>query len=216
MTRRPTPGGPADAATPVRRTLRCGVLILVRHGQTQANARGLFLGRSDPPLTPVGQAQAQVLARTLPSPARVVSSPLQRAVQTATAFGRAVQLDERWIEMDYGSLDGSPVSSVPDDVRRRWHRDAAFAPGDGEPLTSVARRVRAACDELIDEARVGDVLVVSHVSPIKAAVAWALGVAEIVAWRMWLDDAAVCRIRIDPDGAVLAGFNETVAARQAP
>lgn len=42
--------------------------------------------------------------------------------------------------------------------------------------------------------------------------AWALGVEDIVAWRMWLDDAAVCRIRIDDDSPRLTAFNEVAVA----
>jgi broad specificity phosphatase PhoE len=44
------------------------------------------------------------------------------------------------------------------------------------------------------------VVVVSHVSPIKAAVTWALGVGDEVGWRMFLADAGVCRI--DTSGSV--------------
>lgn len=196
--------------------LPCGVLILVRHGQTQANASGLLLGRADPPLTAVGRQQAQALAGVLPRPARVVSSPLRRATETAREFGLDVEVDERWIEMDYGALDGEPATAVPVDVYERWHADPHFVPAGGEPLAAVGRRVRAACDELVDEARAGDVVVVSHVSPIKAAVAWALGVEDIVGWRMWLDDAAVCRIRIDDDSPRLTAFNDVAIVPQPP
>src|SRR5205085_595599 len=70
----------------------------------------------------------------------------------------------------------------------------AHVPAGGESLAAVGTRVRAACRELAGAAADGDVVVVSHVSPIKAAIAWALGVGDEVAWRMWVADAAVCRI----------------------
>lgn len=63
-----------------------------------------------------------------------------------------------------------------------------------ESLTAVGIRVREACRELAADAARGDVVVVSHVSPIKAAVAWALGVDDTAAWRLYLADAGVCRI----------------------
>jgi len=187
------------------------VLILVRHGETDANARGLLLGRDDPALNDRGRQQAQALAAALPTDARVISSPLLRARETADAFGVGVEIDERWIEMDYGDLDGQPASSVPDEVWRCWHADAEFVPANGESVAAVGRRVREACQELVETARGGDVVVVSHVSPVKAAVTWALGVPDVVAWRMWLDDAALCRIRMDGDWPVLTAFNEGVA-----
>ena len=168
-----------------------GVLFLVRHGQTAANAAGLLLGRADPPLTELGRRQATALAAALPVPSRVVASSLGRARETAAAFGQPVEVDDRWVEMDYGELDGRPVGSVDDAYWARWRADPAFAPAGGESLAMVGGRVRSACAELAASAQGGDVVVVSHVSPIKLAIAWALGVSDAVAWRMYVADAAV-------------------------
>ena len=55
-------------------------------------------------------------------------------------------------------------------------------------------------------------VVVSHVSPIKAAVTWALGVGDEVAWRMFLGDAAICRIDTSGPHPLLLGFSDTTAA----
>lgn len=197
-----------------------GVLILVRHGQTGANERGLLLGRADEPLCPSGREQAEALARALPTPSRLISSPLGRARQTADAIaapsGASVEVDERWVEMDYGALDGRPASALDADGWRAWRADPAHVPAGGESVAEVGARVRAACRELAGAAADGDVVVVSHVSPIKAAIAWALGVGDEVAWRMWVADAAVCRI--DTSGSVprLLAFNDVTAHVRAP
>jgi broad specificity phosphatase PhoE len=185
------------------------MLILVRHGQTAANAAGLLLGRADPPLTDLGRRQAEALAAALPSPGRVISSPLVRARDTAAAFRMSVEVDDRWIEMDYGRLDEQPVSSVTSAAWRRWRADVNHAPEGGESLAAVGRRVREACAALAADAASMDVVVVSHVSPIKAAVAWALGTGDEIAWRMYVTDAAVCRIAIEAEGPVLRSFNES-------
>jgi broad specificity phosphatase PhoE len=185
------------------------VLFLIRHGQTAENARGLLLGRLDPGLSEVGQRQAVALADMIPPGARVISSPLQRARQTADAFGRPVVVDERWIELDYGTLDGCRPEELGDDVWRRWRADPGFVPpGAGESLLTLGKRVRAACDEVTAEAAERDVVVVTHVSPIKAAIAWALGVGEEIAWRMFVRDGSLARIRIDRNGPALLSFNE--------
>jgi broad specificity phosphatase PhoE len=184
------------------------VLFLVRHGQTAANAAGLFLGRADPPLTELGQRQARAIAAALPAPSLLISSPLRRARDTAAAFGRPVQVDERWIEMDYGDVDGQPVASMTDEVWSRWRADPTFAPGGGELVAAVGERVRSACADVMEAAAQGDVVVVSHVSPIKAAVAWALGVPDTVAWRMFVADAAVARVKTGPPAPLLMSFNE--------
>jgi broad specificity phosphatase PhoE len=185
------------------------MLILVRHGQTAANAAGLFLGRADPPLTELGRRQAQALAAALPRPARVISSPLTRARDTAATFGIDLEVDDRWIEMDYGELDEQPVASLAAMAWERWRADVTHAPEGGESLAAVGKRVREACEALAADAAGADVVVVSHVSPIKAAIAWALGTGDEIAWRMYVNDAAVCRISIEPDGPMLRSFNES-------
>ena len=77
------------------------MLIVVRHGRTEANASGLLLGRRlDPDLDELGRRQAAALATALPGEARIVSSPLRRAQETAAAFGRPVDIDERCVEIE--------------------------------------------------------------------------------------------------------------------
>jgi broad specificity phosphatase PhoE len=185
-----------------------GVLFLVRHAETAANVAGLLLGRADPPLTELGERQARAIAAGLPPPSRIISSPLRRARDTAAAFGQPLEIDERWIEMDYGDVDGKPVGSVAAEVWSRWRADPAYVPAGGESLTAVGERVRDACADLSDAAADRDVIVVSHVSPIKAAIAWALGVPDPVAWRMYVADAAVARVQTGPPAPQLMSFNE--------
>ena len=187
-------------------------IILVRHGQTEPNRAGQLLGRLDAPLTELGVRQAEAAAGAVMRKYDVdlvVSSPLGRAMDTATMFGCSVQVDERWIEVDYGEYDGLPFKEVPDELWREWRADPAWCPPGGESLASVGRRVRAACDDLSADAIDADVVVVSHVSPIKAALAWALEVGDEVSWRMHLDVAAVCEIGCGTRGPSLRLFNQT-------
>ncbi len=184
------------------------MLLLVRHGRTDANAQGLLLGRADPPLSEDGREQAAALSAKIPDGARVIASPLLRTRQTAEAFGRPVELDERWIELDYGELDGLPLRDVPPDLWREWRSDPSFAPPGGESLAALGIRVRAACTQLVDEIRERDVVVVSHVSPIKAAIAWALGAGDDLSWRLFVQVASIARIGADQYGTTLRSFNE--------
>jgi broad specificity phosphatase PhoE len=87
-------------------------------------------------------------------------------------------------------------------------------PPGGESLASAGLRVREACEELFvapDGAARGDgvVVVVSHVSPIKAAACWSLGMGDEGAWRLYLANASATRITWGATGPVLAGFNHT-------
>lgn len=190
------------------------MLIVVRHGRTASNAAGLLLGRSDPALDDVGVAQAEAAAERLAGVAvdRVVTSPLQRARQTADAIaavaGLEAEVDPRWVEVDYGVLDGLPLADVPPATWARWRDDPDFAPEGGESLASVAARVSAACAELWVEAAERDVVVVSHVSPVKAAAGWALGVGHEVTWRTFVAPGSIMRIAAGPVGPVLHTFGE--------
>ena len=185
------------------------MIVLVRHGQTAANAAGLLLGRADPPLTELGHRQAAAIAGALPVPAAVISSPLLRARQTAAAFGLPVVEDDRWTELDYGEFDGRPFAEVPAESWARWRKDVTFAPPGGESLVDLGTRVRAACDGLAGRAADEDIVVVSHVSPIKAAMAWALGVGDEISWRLYCGVAAISRVDVGERGPVVCSFNET-------
>ncbi len=191
------------------------MLYVVRHGQTAANAAGQLLGRADVPLTELGEQQAKALAAAVGPVDRVVSSPLQRARDTAAAFRMPVEIDERWTELDYGVYDELPLAEVPTEMWQAWRGDAEFAPPEGESLASVGRRVRLACDDLAQAAVDADVVVVSHVSPIKAAVAWALDVGDGVSWRMFVGVASITRVGITERGPVLRSFNEVAHLGQA-
>ena len=189
------------------------MLILVRHGRTPANAAGLLQGRLDQDLDELGERQAEAVAEMVASTApvdAVIASPLKRAQQTAAAFGRPVETDERWIEVSYGAYEGTPLGGISSEVWRRWIEDFDFVPEGGESLTSLDRRVRAACEEVRERAVDENVVVVSHVSPMKSAVAWALGVDIGISWNCHLDHASVCRIRFRGARPVLQTFNETV------
>jgi broad specificity phosphatase PhoE len=191
------------------------MLYVVRHGQTAANAAGQLLGRADVPLTDIGRRQAEALASALGPVDRVVTSPLQRARDTAAAFGRPVEVDDRWTELDYGIYDELPLGEVPTEMWQKWRGDAEYAPPEGESLASVGRRVRAACDDVAAIAAGADVVVVTHVSPINAAVAWVLDVGDAVTWRMFVTLASITRIAVTERGPVLRSFNEVAHLGQA-
>lgn len=183
------------------------MLIVVRHGRTASNAAGLLLGRADPPLDETGRAQAVALAGVIGEPARVVTSPLRRTRETAAAFGIPAEVDDRWIELDYGDFDGMPAADVPREVWATWQADPDFAPPGGESLAALRVRVEEAAAELLAEAAHRDVVVVTHVSPVKAAVGWALGVGHEINWRTFVEPASLTRIGHGGTGPTLRAFN---------
>jgi broad specificity phosphatase PhoE len=142
----------------------------------------------------------------------VLTSPLQRAADTAaeiaSALGVAVEVDTRLLELDYGEWDGLRLAEVSAQEWAQWRAEPTFAPPGGESLAALGVRVAEFCSERL--APDATIVAVSHVSPIKAAVAWALGVSDEATWRMQLDVASISRIGRRANGpAFLATYNET-------
>jgi len=189
------------------------MLILLRHGRTTANRDGLLQGRVDNPLDEYGQHQAETVAAFLHKSTprgidRVIASPLIRAQQTAAALGMAVETEHRLVEIDYGDWEEKPVAEVSPQTWARWRADPDFRPPGGETLLELSSRVREAVSEIAEQAEKANIVVVSHVSPMKAMVAWALGVSDDATWRMYIAQASICRIEMRRGTPVLAALNE--------
>lgn len=195
------------------------VTLLLRHGQTPMSVEKRYAGRSDVPLTDTGLRQAAAAAKRLASAGlgAIVTSPLQRAVQTAeavaTVTGVPVLTDDGFRETDFGAWEGLTFAEVlerwPSEMTA-WLADPAVAPPDGESFAQVRERVTAALHRLLADRDRQRVLVVSHVTPIKMLVAAALLAPPPALYRMHLDVAALCEIDWYADGpAILRSFNDT-------
>jgi len=185
------------------------VLIIVRHGQTAANAARLLQGRLDEHLDQLGMQQAAAIAEWIGTPDLLISSPLARAMETAAAFDKQITVDPRWVEVDYGVLDGTPIDDVPMDIWNQFRFNPDFTPEGGESMRSVEARVSEAAQDLIPMASTQNVVVVSHVSAIKEAVRWALG-GTVEAFRLNLTQASITTLDISPRGnTIMRSFNET-------
>ena len=190
------------------------MISFVRHGETPHNREGRLQGRVDLELSERGCEQAaRVASRFAGHPiTNVYSSPLRRARQTAAAIadvcGCEVEVDDRLIELDYGEWDGRPLSEMREMRSTGWLTDPDFAPPGGESLVAVTARVESFCRDRLG-AGDGRAVAVSHVSPIKAAVTWALGVGELATLRMQLGLASITTVGARADGsAYLVTFND--------
>ena len=184
------------------------MLYLVRHGRTDANASGLLQGRLDPPLDELGHRQAASVAERIGPVDEVYASSLLRAQDTARYFSDDVVTDDRWIEVAYGEYEGVPVGEVPPEVWQSWRTNREFATRGGESFGSLDARVREACEDLAGRLSGRNIVVVSHVSPIKSAVSWALNATMEIMFHCHLSQASLCRVDIGKFGPVLHSFNE--------
>ncbi|HXY42712.1 MAG TPA: histidine phosphatase family protein [Acidimicrobiales bacterium] len=203
------------------------MLILVRHGESEANVSGLLLGRTDSALTALGRWQAGRIGAALTAtrlqgsrsglvPLRILTSPLVRAQSTAQIIREALgpnapapEIEDRLIELDYGELEGLRPTELAEGVWANWRSDPSWRPPGGESFPDLHARVDPLWASLAGEAADGDVIAVSHVSPIKAAVAWALGAGPELAWKLSLGVASITRISMTRASPALVSFGET-------
>ncbi|MDQ2638462.1 MAG: bifunctional RNase H/acid phosphatase [Actinomycetota bacterium] len=185
--------------------------LLLRHGQTDLSTKRRYSGRGNPALTEVGRRQAELAAQYMANKGgvdAVVTSPLQRAYDTAAAAAKALGLDitvdDDLIETDFGAWEGltfAEASQRDPEIHRRWLRDTSVLPPGGESFDSVAQRVRRAQDRLVAEYGGQTVLVVSHVTPIKTLLRIALDAGPNILYRLHLDLASLSMAEFYPDGA---------------
>ena len=146
-------------------------LIIWRHGQTTWNVENRIQGQQDVPLDDTGRAQAEAAADMLAAERvdLVVSSDLRRARDTAAAFtartGLPVHTDQRLRERAYGDWEGL----THDEITRRWPEEfARWKRGENVPEcrledpSDVAKRVREALLDFVDQVGDGTLLVVCH------------------------------------------------------
>ncbi|QNH95796.1 bifunctional RNase H/acid phosphatase [Corynebacterium anserum] len=194
--------------------------LLVRHGQTEMSVAKQFSGLSDPQLTETGQWQAAQVARYLGARGgiqAVVSSPLTRTQQTAQAIadqlGLSVTTDEGLIEMDFGTWEGRSFQEIraeyPDE-HREFFLNATSAPPGGESQEDVYHRMEFVINRLVTEYEGANVVLVSHVTPIKSVIRLALQASGVVFRTMHLDLAGLSIVEFYPDDtSVVRRVNDT-------
>lgn len=205
-------------------------LLLIRHGQTDANVQRRWDGRTDLPLTEKGRQQAQALAMWLVSHESIdvlYTSPLQRARQTAEplerALGRPAIVDPELIEINFGDCEGCATSTVLEQMPHLllpWQeRYAVDAPDwrwpNGEYERAYYERCRQAAFRLSRQHRGQVVAAVSHGGFIVPLIAWKrfgiLGFAEelvvgntsVTEFRFENDDLHLVRANATPDDTAI-------------
>ncbi len=193
--------------------------LLLRHGQTVLSVEKRFSGVGNQPLTEVGRAQAAAAAARLAGSGAtvVVTSPVRRARETAELVAAAAGVDlvveEGLRETDFGDWEGYTFGEVragwPQELTA-WLADTAVPPPFGESFDATATRVRQARDRVLAAYGGQTVVLVSHVTPIKTLLRFALDAPPSALYRMHLDLACLCEVDWHADGpAVVRRMNDT-------
>lgn len=140
-------------------------LYIVRHGQTEANAKHLFNGINELDLTKKGVEQAEELVFTIKNIDidYIFCSPLKRAIHTASILNinnKQIYKDERLIERDCGIYTLKPIDSIKDksalyEINKNKYREF-------ESFQSIINRVNSFISELKDKYFDKNILIITH------------------------------------------------------
>ena len=180
-------------------------VVLVRHGETEWSRSGKHTGWTDVPLTDEGREQAEVVGQALHGRqfVLVLSSPLQRAAETARLAGFETQPRDGLREWDYGDYEGRRTVDI------REERPGWFLWRDGVPHGETADEVSARADGVLDEIRTadGDVLVFAHGHLLRILAARWLGLAATDGRLFALDPATLSALGYEREQPVIRSWN---------
>jgi broad specificity phosphatase PhoE len=203
-------------------------IIALRHGQTEWSLTGRHTGRTDVPLTAVGQERART-AGTLLAGRTIVevwSSPAQRATRTAELAGlKVTRMEPDLWEWDYGGYEGLTTEQIQEE-HPGWYLwrdgvapggpDAPYGHTEGESVEDVGAR----CDRVIESLRAlvspasalevdGDIVLVAHGHVLRVLAARWLGLEPAAGALFALDTASISRLGFEHGRPCLTLWNRT-------
>lgn len=193
-------------------------LVLVRHGQTAHNVEGKMAGWTDSPLTELGRAQAEQVARYIAESyqlGRIFSSPLQRARDTAEAIGRRTHLQpilrDDLKEINFGKFESLTRAQIqatfPEIIANNDLNGPTFAYPDGESAETFTRRIRRVFAAILAANEGQEVAVVAHGGVLGAYLAERLG-GEPHRWRQYVPkNCSVSEVDVEDGVVTLVSFD---------
>jgi broad specificity phosphatase PhoE len=183
-------------------------LYLIRHGETEWSRARRHTGRTDLPLSPVGEAEARALGQHLRGLEvdRVLSSPLRRATATAAlaGFGDRVELTDALLEFDYGEYEGLTTAEIRA-ARPGWDLFRDGCPG-GETVETAAARARKLLDSLNPSD--GRIMLFSHGHQLRILTTCYLGLPPDTARHLFLGTASLSVLGVEHEWPAVLLWNE--------
>jgi broad specificity phosphatase PhoE len=146
-------------------------MILVRHGETLSNRENRVQGITDTELSDYGRMQVEKLAESLKTDLIevIISSPLKRAYQTASAIGKfhnvAIEIERNLQELNHGDFENVAIEELKKThlsfIKQWFNNPASVAMPNGESLHDVQMRAWSAIERIINKSKT-NILVVSH------------------------------------------------------
>lgn len=195
-------------------------ILLIRHGHVEGIEPKRFRGRADLPLTALGLAQAQAVARRVASgwqPVRIYTSPLERCVATGAAIAEAcgvgTEVVDALIDIDYGAWQGktdAEVAASEAALYAAWHDAAELVrfPG-GESLQDLVARAADALRDTLARHPDDTVVLVAHDSVNRALLLQLLDQPLSAYWRLAQSPCCINEIDVTDGQIEVLRVNET-------
>jgi broad specificity phosphatase PhoE len=191
-------------------------IVLARHGETEWSKDGRHTGRTDIPLTDAGRRQALLLREALSgwTIERVLSSPLQRALETCrlAGLGDAAETTDDLLEWDYGEYEGITTARIRES-RPDWSLWRDGCPG-GEQAADVGRRVDRVIAELADLG--GDAALFAHGHVLRVVAARWVGLGPDSGALFALDTGTISVLGHERETRVIRRWNAPVPGAEQP
>jgi 2,3-bisphosphoglycerate-dependent phosphoglycerate mutase len=195
------------------------LVILMRHGQADNNVNRILVGRHvESHLTEFGKNQVLDIAKYLKeiSIDKVLVSPVVRTVETAEIvceyLGVSYEIDERLYEIELGKLVGMNYEEIILKYGNLFlqfytENDAALTHYGVESFASIKQRIKNILDEIRERYTNKNVLMISHLDPIKAAISILLDLKPESLYRWHIRNASLTILKNDEKVYSLAGVN---------
>ena len=179
-------------------------VYFMRHGETDLNKEGRMQGQQDYPLNEKGREQARQAGERFTAHGlyfdRVLSSPLSRALETASLASGLRQeeiiIDRRLMEMGYGPYEALPFEELSQEVFKfLYDPEHIPAPEGMEPIPALVARLGDFLRELAADPRDEQILVVSHGLALRAIIRNLRDDAG--AWRMPIENCVLYRCSLE-------------------
>lgn len=194
-----------------------GKLFLVRHGETELNARKCYCGSTDVGLCEAGVRQAEMLADKLAGEEikNIFTSPLSRSLQTAEIISSRHELEPRIAEglreIDFGDWEGLTFEEVnskwPDEVDRWFKCPDDFVFPGGESVQSFHQRVINSFAEIVSHPE--PIAIVAHGGTLKVAICYLCGWGMGSIHSFSLSNAGLSIIDCFDGAAIVKSLNDT-------
>ena len=193
-------------------------IIFLRHGQAENNTNRVLAGRRPGvPLTLTGLEQSEKIAKFLKpfNISTIYSSPIERAKKTAEIVSEhnslEIKTDERLIELDMGKFTGMPYDEIFEKhgnvFLKFYEGDLEIAHNGVETFVQLKKRILDMVDYVIREHNDENVLLVTHMDPIKALISTIMGLKANSLFELIIENASLTVFKEEQGKLTISAIN---------